>query len=264
MSRMDAALRISASLLALLSASSAQAELGGLYWGAQSSVIDETASYGKTVDNTSPENNTAVKDRIFRSSSSENGRIASAGALVGYRHSLGRYFIALQAEASYNFGAASGTLPSSGLSPAANQLGEAWSESWEVVSNSEFGGITKFGRELNFLSFARLDVFLLAGIKASGMTLDVKYEDVCLSTNLCTPEQLSSGGASYEVEQQIAILGGGIERAVSGSSSICLEFRIESDLDAVWTVLDADDAVTTTPELESEKMRVTVSFNKYF
>lgn len=264
MSRMDTALRISVSLLALFFTGFVQAELGGLYWGAQSSVVDETAKYGKTVDNTNPGNNTAVKDRIFRSSTSENSRITSAGALIGYRHSLRRYFVALQAEASYNFGTSNGILPSSGVSPGANLLGEAWSETWEVVSNTEFGGLAKIGRELSFLTLARLDVFLLTGLKKSGFELDVQYKDVCLSTNPCTPEQLSSGSASYDVEQQIVVFGAGIERAITGSSSISLEFRMESDLDAVWTVRDADDAVTTTPELESERMRITASFNKYF
>ena len=256
MSRIDSALRTILTLSTLFTAGLANAELGGLFWGAQSSLVAQSTDY----ENAAYESSESASDSSGLESSKES-RLASAGMQVGWRHTLDQLFIALQVEARYTFGETQGIVAFDELEDSG--LNTSWTDRWNAVSRSEAGAIAKFGREFSLFTFARINLYLLGGMKASGVELDIDYSDFCPTADDCTDEQLESGKVSYAADQRLLVYGTGLERALTASSSFCLEYRIESEIDVKWTANDDPDR-SFAPKLVANRSFVTASINKYF
>lgn len=240
------------------------AQLSGIYVGIQGAITQSEAEYAKVLDNTHSDNATTVAGMRFETSNTGDGNLGNLGFVVGYRRALATGFYSIQLEANAGSGRVSGFVSGDGVSQHRAQFGEAWPETFEVASSTEFGVTVQWGRELADQNWTAITgYYFLIGAKRANVELDTRYELGCFTLTECAGPQFETGGFSYEASGQVYSFGGGVEHAFSEKFVAQLELRLETSIEDEWEDLFESGTVRVIPTLEMQNFRFTLSLSRF-
>ncbi|MCY3883482.1 MAG: hypothetical protein OXG24_01055 [Gammaproteobacteria bacterium] len=240
------------------------AQLSGVYVGIQGAISQSDADYSKVLDNTHPDNATTVAGMRFETSNTGDGNLGNIGLVVGYRKALDSGFYGVQLEANTGSGRVSGFVSGDGVSQLRAQYGEAWPETFDVASSTEFGVTLQWGRELLDTNWTAITgYYFLIGAKRANVELDTRYELGCFTLTECVGPQFETGEFSYEASGQVYAFGGGVEHAFSEKFVAQLELRLETSIEDDWEDVYENGTVRVIPSLEMQNFRFTLSLSRF-
>lgn len=249
----------------LFFSSSVVAQVSGVFIGFHGAVTQSDATYNKTVANTLTNTASSVEGMSFSTGNSGDGNLANLGAIAGFRHVWDNQFASVQLEASLGAGRVSGFVLGDGVSRERAQYGEAWPETFEVGTSTEFGIVGKWGRELQTTNWAAVTAFYgLAGVKQSSLELESRYELGCFMLETCVGPQFESGEFEYTAKGQKFVIGGGLEHAFSDRFVAQLELRFESAIEDEWRDSYEEGALTVNPTLEVQDISFALNLSRFF
>ncbi len=229
--RTTAAIVLSTSLAFV--SSHANAEPGGIYYGASATLQQAEVLYEKTI-----RSRFDAPDRSggeVSTSDEVSDKPLQWDGLIGFRINFaeGTQFLALQAELALAGDDISGRLSGAGTSPNNDQVGDAWPEDWSLETSRSMGAIAKYGITRSLLGTFDVSVYGLAGVRQTKIDFFSSFRG-CFVAIDCTEADFRTATQSFDPEVNLLVAGVGLETGINRKTALQFEIRYVEDFKDEW------------------------------
>ncbi len=243
------------------------AQQGRFYVGVTVPVERLDTSYEKTVDNTDPRNQVPEPRRgqVFHDKDADDTFAYGIGFLAGYRIPLtgDGYYVSGEVDLAFHGGQVKGQLRGVGTSAGRNQPGESWPDRWSFEKDRSYGFTLKLGGSPGVLRSWDTSIYVLGGIRLIQAQFANHYNG-CLLPRTCSPEELTAGTSSRDLDYTAWTYGAGVEKMLSEQLGLRIETRYTRYNSKRWVEWFNDVGVNVPTRIDADDVGLLMSLAWYF
>lgn len=243
----------------------ADAAAHSLYVGISTSRQRLDASYNKAVDNTDPKNTSTQSGKVNESESNAAEMVFGFGRLLGYRMEFGEDGFFLSGEfdlEAYGGSRVSGNIHEQGSTEGPNQLGESWSEDWNIEREISYGLTLKLGGSPGMLETWKANVYALAGFRRTQTRFDAYYSG-CFKSEPCVVGDYESGRIDRDTHYTAWTAGVGVEKMIWKNIALGIEGSYTGYKTEKWVTSFRDLGVEVASESGSHDVGLSLNLVCY-